>query len=186
MDARFEHVSPASAIVCPSRFKPEILTPQSDAEPSDYISSAQLYSAMRMFGTPNGTRLAAGQSDSTPLATVVDQFGQPKLQAVNYSSFGATTLMSGRTDKDTSLYRAAPHALNSVRGPIRAENFIGTTSSRVEFGELLSSRPNTGSYQPQSLNLTSTSANAECRAKEVLRLNKLNDAYVTARLKSVL
>ena len=182
MKARYAHDS-TTPIVCPTLYKPEVLTPQSDATPSDYISVAQLYSAMRLFDTASGTRLAAGQSDSTPLATVVDRAGNQKLQAFNYTGFD--TLVSGRADVDTS-YPILPNTLNAVRGPLRAENYIGTTSSRMEYGELTSTRLNTGSYQPRALNLTSTTANAECRAKEVLRLNKLNDAYVNARLKSVL
>ena len=178
-------------IVCPQAYKPESLMPQSDATPSDYTSVAQLYSAMRLFGTPSAARIAAGQSDQTPLTTRVSSDGTRTLQPVNYT--GVDTAMSGRFDKDMergamrdSSYRLLPGTANGFRGPVRAEQYIGTTSSRTEYGEITNLRPNTASYQPRTLNLTPVSANAECRAREVQRLNRLNDAYVEARIKSVL
>ena len=178
-------------IVCPQPYKPESLMPQSDATPSDYTSVAQLYSAMRLFGTPTATRIAAGQSDQTPLTTRVSDDGTRRLQPVNYASVDAA--LTGRFDKDMapgsmrdSSYRILPGTTNAFRGPVRAEQYIGTTSSRTEYGEITSMRPNTASYQPRMLNLTPVSANSECRAKEVERLNRLNDAYVEARLKSAM
>ena len=181
-----------SPITCPRGYDPHSLLAQSDATPSDYTSVSQLYSAMRMFGSPNAVKLAMSQSDQTPLTTTVNAYGKQQLQAVNYTALDS--VMTGRTDRDLApgdvrgnSYNLLPTYTNTFRGPIRAEDFIGTVSSRTEYGEIANTRIETNnSYQPRMLNLVPTSANAACREKEVARLNKLNDAYVAARLASVL
>ena len=180
-------------ITCPAAYDPSRLTPQSDMTPSDYTSAAQLYSAMRMFGSPTAVKLAMAQSEQTPLGIERGASGSEKLQAVNYTRL--ESVLTGRTDRDLApgdvrdnSYSMFQDPRNRYRAPVRAEDFLGTKSSRMEYGELPNTRieANNSYQQPRMLNLMPTSANAECRAKEVLRLNKLNDAYVAARLASVL
>ena len=181
-------------ITCPSAYDPSRLTPQSDMAPSDYTSAAQLYSAMRMFGSPTAVKLAMAQSEQTPLGVSRDaSSGGQKLHAVNYTRLDS--VLTGRTDRDLSKgdirdnsYSVFQDPRNRYQPPIRAEHFLGTKSSRTEYGEIPNTRieANNSYQQPRMLNLMPTSANAECREKEVIRLNKLNDAYVAARMASAL
>lgn len=98
------------------------------------------------------------------------------------------SILTGRGDKDTTVrstsYTAFPTAVNTLKGTDRDTRMV-TTSSRLEFGELPNTRVFLNTNTPTGmLNLTPTSARNECREKDVARLNRINDAYVAARIKA--
>jgi hypothetical protein len=140
--------------------------PQRDV--GDYTCAEDLYLAMSMF------------KKDTYVPAVGDQ---RHLTAVD-------SILSGRADKDTTVrsssYSLFPAAANTLRGTDHAARMV-TTSSRLEFGELPNTRVFLNTTNPTSmLNLTPTSARNDCREKDVARLNRINDAYVAARIQAAL
>ena len=134
----------------------------------DYTCAEDLYSAMRLFGNDTYTPAIGDQRHLTAIDSIV----------------------TGRADKDTTLrtssYSLLPSPLNTIHGhhPARA---LATACSREEFGELPNTRLSLNTGTPcGTMNLTPTNARDQCRQKDVARLNAMNDAYVAARLKSVM
>lgn len=178
---------------CPGVFKDDCLCAQQDVLAADYSRDYQLYNAERLLGSASARRIAAGQSEQTGLVTAWAQDGQRSLAAVNYTAVDSAVTGRGLKDlprdgfrDDRSAGVGAPSSAY-LTAPVRPAEWIETRASRTDYGELVNKRMYANSTAPSGmLNLTPVYASAECRQNAVDRLNRLNEAYVNARLNSEL
>jgi hypothetical protein len=163
-----------------------------DTDPMDYKSAAQVFAAMRMHGTPAARRMAAGQGENTPVRLETAPDGKRTLVPAR-APLVSRGLASGRTVPVSDAYKYMGTGVSSggrfVAAP-RQHHWKGMAfgKSSEQFGELVNTRVRipTSMDQARMTNLVPRSIFEENRKEAVTRLRKITDAYVAARLRSVL
>lgn len=179
-----------SGYSCTPQYDVNSMDVQRDSLVNEYDAEARVYQSERLFGTAESRRIAAAQGGNAPLALQKNKDGSQTLVPVNYIPIESAVTGRGAKDYARDSYRdddAIEKASEFISAPIRAEQWLQTRSSRGDFGELTNVRMMANTNTPTAmLNLTPVYASAECRQRQADRINKIQEAYINARLGSEL
>lgn len=172
------------------QYDPNSIELQTDFHTEPFESEERVYAAERMMGSAEARRLAAASGAGAPIVMAKNKDGSLTPKTVNYIAVDSIVSGRGRKNYGRDSYFDDEGIVKSdefVMAAPRAEEYLQTRSFRTEFGELANPRVFANVTAPAGqLNLTPIYASAECRQRQVNRLNKIYDSYVNARMNAEL